>query len=180
MKQCPYCQHMNPDRAHFCTGCGAELQRQCNACGKTVPADAKFCPHCGAVLLTAPPIPWVERRFSAEVRLALYTLARGLGFTFLVLAFIMAFLTPPPRILDETLLLIVGAGLLFVAEFVKGRKPKPPDDDDDNRRRAEPDVPPPDGIRRDLVDEEQSLEELEEMIARRPPPPGSTQGPYLN
>lgn len=171
---------MNPDRAHFCAGCGAELERQCSACGKNAPADARFCPNCGAVILTNPPVPWVERRFTPEVRVALYALARALGFTFLLLAFITAFLTPPPRILDETLLLIVGSGLLFAAEFLKGRKPKPPDDDDGNLRRAEPDIPPPGGIARDLVDEEQSLDELEELVSHRPPPPGSTQGPYLN
>lgn len=179
MKQCPQCQHSNPDRAHFCTSCGAELERQCSACGKNAPADAKFCPNCGAVILSAPPVPWIERRFSAEMRIALYSIARGLGITFLLLAFITAFLTPPPRILDDTLLLIVGASLMFAAELLKGRKPKPPDDDDGNLRRADPDIPPPGGISLDLIDEEASVEELEEMIARRSPP-GSSQGPYLN
>lgn len=180
MKQCPQCHHMNPDRAHFCTGCGAELSRQCQACGKDAPADARFCPNCGAVLLSAPPVPWVERRFTPEVRQSLYAITRALGITLLVLAFITAFLTPPPRIFDEALLLIIGTALMFAAEVFKGRKPKPPDDDDGNLRRDIPDEPPPDGISLDLIDEDVDVEELEEMIARRPPPPGSTQGPYLN
>ncbi len=180
MKQCPQCHHMNPDRAQFCAGCGAELTRQCSACGKPVPADARFCPYCGAVVLSAPPVPWLERHLTPETRAALYALARGLGITFLLLAFVTAFLTPPPRIFDETILLIIGAGLLTVSEILKGRKPKPPDDDGGHRRLADPDEPPPDGITLDFPEESVPLEEMEEVIPRRPSPPGSTQGPYLN
>ncbi|GAB4573074.1 MAG: hypothetical protein Kow0077_14340 [Anaerolineae bacterium] len=179
MKKCPQCNHLNPDGAQFCSGCGAELERQCNACGKHVPGDARFCPYCGAVVLSAPPVPWVERRFTPEVRLALHAVTRGLGITFLVMAFITAFLTPPPRIFDETVLLIIGASLMFASEIFKGRKPKPPDDDDGYRRLADPDEPPPDGIKLDPVDAV-PLEQIEDLIARRPPPPGSTQGPFLN
>jgi RNA polymerase subunit RPABC4/transcription elongation factor Spt4 len=177
MKQCPQCHHMNRDGAHFCTGCGAELEKRCNACGKAVPADARFCPQCGAVILSEPPIPWVERRFSPAVRIALHAVGRGVGITLLVMAFVTAFLTPPPRVFDEILLLILGAGLLVMAEVFKGRKPKPPDDGG-SRRLADPDVPPPDGI--GLIPPEELLEQEQLVAGRRNQPPSNPQGPYLN
>jgi len=166
---------MNPDPAQFCAGCGAELARQCNACGKGVPADARFCPYCGEVIVSEPPVPWLERRFSAEVRHALFSLARGLGITLLVLAFVTAFLTPPPRIIDETLLLVAGASMMVIAEVLKsGRKPKPPG----GSAPALPDPMPPDGIMlpydEDLAEEESASPEQVTL------PPGSTHGPYLN
>jgi hypothetical protein len=174
MKQCPQCHHMNADKAQFCVGCGSELTRQCNACGKEVSAEARYCSQCGAVIITEPPVPWIERRFSPEVRLALHAVTRGIGVTMLVLAFVTAFLTPPPRIFDEAILLVVGATLMVLSELLKsGRKPKPPG----GKRPALPEEPPPGGI--ELIPPEELLE-TEQALARSGQPPGSTQGPFLN
>ncbi|GEM_PF-2815033 len=174
MKQCPQCHHINPDRARFCAGCGVELARQCNACGKSVPADARFCPYCGAVIISEPPVPWIERRFSPEVRRALVTSMRGIGITLVLMAFVTAFLTPPPRIFDDALLLVAGAAVLVLSEILRsGRKPKPPGGD----RPLLPDDPPPGGI--ELLPPDEIIES-EALITRNNPSPGSTQGPYLN
>jgi hypothetical protein len=124
--------------------------------------------------MTAPPVPWLERRFSPEVRHALYSAARGLGITLLLLAFVTAFLTPPPRVFDEVLLLIAGAGLMVIAELLKpGRKPKPPG----GGRLEWPDEPPPDGLKLDMPPEQPDLERVR---SRPGEPPASTQGPFLN
>ncbi len=173
MKQCPQCHHTNLDGAHFCVGCGAELTRQCNACGKNIPPDARFCPNCGAVIVSEPPVPWLDRKFTPEVRQALFAVARGIGITLLLMAFVTALLTPPPRIFDDLLLLVVGAAVMVLAEIIKpDRKPRPPGGD-----RFVPDIPPPDGIRLTPPD---TIEEPEPLGSQRNPPPGSTQGPFLN
>ncbi len=165
---------MNPERAHFCVGCGMELERQCNSCGKQVPGDARFCPYCGQPVLTAPPVPWTERYFSPEARQALFSVTRSIGITLLVLAFVVAILTPPPRIIDELILLLAGASALVFSEILRwGRKPKPPG----GYRPPLPDSPPPGGIEVIPPDE---VVESEARPARQSLHPGSTQGPYLN
>ncbi len=177
MKQCPQCHHPNPDRARFCAGCGAELIRQCDTCNRPTPADARFCPYCGTPILSAPPVPWLERRVTPQVRQTLYTLSRWLGITLLIMAFVTAFLTPPPRIFDDVVLLVLGAALMVVAEALKsGRKPKPPG----GNPPEIPDPPAPGGY--EIIPEDESLEAEADGLhdGRRIPPPGSTQGPYLN
>lgn len=174
MQQCPQCHHNNADQAQFCKGCGAELRRRCNACGKIVSADARFCSNCGAAIISEPPVPWVDRTFSPEIRYALHAVTRGVGITMLILAFVTAILTPPPRIFDEVLLLIAGAGMMVLSEILKsGRKPKPPG----GNRPALPDSPPPGGY--EIIPPEEEID-AEPVTSKPMPPPGSTQGPYLN
>lgn len=173
MKECPFCQYENPDHAHFCIGCGAEIERQCSTCGRSAPADAKFCPNCGSVLVQQERIPWVERKFSTEVRMALFAVFRGLAVTMFVLAVLVMILTPPPRFIDEFLLMLGGALLFVLAEFLRGRKPKPPDD---HNRLATPDEPPDGGIALDIPAELFEVEELQAKTAQS----GEKHGPYLN
>src|SRR5258708_7347392 len=40
----------NPERARFCTSCGAELSLRCPECGAENPPGAKFCMECGTGL----------------------------------------------------------------------------------------------------------------------------------
>lgn len=165
---------MNLDGAHFCAGCGMELVRQCAACGRQVPPDAHFCPHCGVVVVSEPPVPWLDRKFTPAMRQALHAVARGIGVTLLLMAFVTALLTPPPRVFDELLLLVMGAATLVLAEIIRpDRKPRPP-----GGNRTLPEIPPPDGVRLATPD---PVEEPEPLTPRHHPASGSnTQGPFLN
>jgi RNA polymerase subunit RPABC4/transcription elongation factor Spt4 len=175
MKQCPHCQSINSTAARFCAGCGAELTRQCNACGRQVPPDARFCPHCGTPITTQPPNTWPERHFSPEVRLALYSLTRSLGITFLLLAAVTGLLTPPPRIWDDLFLLAIGGGLVLVSRIFKiSGESGPPGG---NRPRANRPFSPG-GY--EIIPADERIEAEPEADPPNLPPPGSTQGPYLN
>jgi len=48
--KCPQCVSENPEQAHYCSSCGAALNRSCASCGAAAAADARFCGSCGAVL----------------------------------------------------------------------------------------------------------------------------------
>jgi hypothetical protein len=126
--------------------------------------------------MTAPPPSWLERHFSAATRQGLHALTRALGITFILMAFVLVVLTPPPRFFDDVFLLGIGAVLIFVSEVLKsGRKPKPPDDDDDP---GGPPPPRPGGY--EIIPPDERLDSEPEPQPSRVPPPGSTQGPYLN
>ena len=175
MKQCPDRHSLNLATAHFCVGCGAELARQCNACGKQAPADARFCPHCGQPLLTEPAKAWAERALKPEVRLALYSLTRSLGITFLLLAIVTGILTPPPRVWDDLFLLIIGSGLILASNALKTHgKSGPPGGD----RPRPPEPFSPGGYK--MIPADELVKAEPEAHLPNLPPPGSTQGPYLN
>ncbi len=56
-RKCPSCAAQNPERARFCTSCGAALTPLCPSCGSENPAGAKFCMECGTDLGGAPAAP---------------------------------------------------------------------------------------------------------------------------
>lgn len=50
MKNCPNCQHDNPNNAKFCNNCGNNLQNICAGCSTVNAANSKFCMECGEAL----------------------------------------------------------------------------------------------------------------------------------
>ncbi|MFT4921435.1 MAG: hypothetical protein ACI8XM_000632 [Haloarculaceae archaeon] len=50
MTTCPDCGASLPDKATFCSECGASVNQNCPECGTVVPAAANFCPNCRAEL----------------------------------------------------------------------------------------------------------------------------------
>ncbi len=172
MKPCPYCQQENPDHARFCVSCGAELDRQCSACGQSVPAKARFCPHCGAMIVSQPPVPWLERTLNPAAREGLHTTFRALAATMAVLGLLVIVLTPPPRVLDDLLLFAGAATLWVLSEIFKGRKAKLSGAPDQPSRfkAADDDLPA------DITAEWPAVEELRP----RGQPPDDHHGPSLN
>ena len=115
-QQCPYCQRVNADQARFCKGCGAELKRECPRCHHLNPNDAHRCEVCRARL---PRGRSILDRLNPDVAQGLVAVGRGLGWTLIVLAFVVFFWTPPPRLWDDALLLGAGGSLLILAEALK-------------------------------------------------------------
>ncbi|MDY7030560.1 MAG: adenylate/guanylate cyclase domain-containing protein, partial [Thermodesulfobacteriota bacterium] len=75
---CPKCEHVNPEDARFCNGCGNKLELACPECGKGNPTGSRFCNGCGHNLAASPQPPPQDLSFDEKLEKIQRYLPNGL------------------------------------------------------------------------------------------------------